>query len=200
MFNYNCAILTNGLFFLNFLDAVSEGDGQRLIRQYKLLLLYCKADGQHSKKYALESLYQFFLIFALLSPRDAERFVWNRTVNNGGGKGKNIALDLDQNLNERSVSRVCHAEKGTRNLVQTMDRNLQRHSDSWKHSSVSLDRDLSELVKRLVNNRALEEMPARQYRHFCSFERNPFKNVQASSIYKWINGYKKNLKIGINAR
>ena len=81
-----------------------------------------------------------------------------------------------------------------------MDRNLQRHSDSGKHSSVSLDRDLSKLVKRLVNNRALEEMPARQYRHFCIFERNPFKNVQASSIYKWINGYKKNVKIGINAR
>jgi len=92
------------------------------MRQYKLLLLYCKADGQHSTKYALESLYQFFLIFALLSLRDAERFVWNRTVNNGGEKGKNIALDLDQehsnnymkqaiknlgpNFNERSVSNL----------------------------------------------------------------------------------------------
>ena len=81
-----------------------------------------------------------------------------------------------------------------------MDRNLQRQSDSGKHSSVSIDRDLSELVKRLVNNRALEELPGRQYRHFCSFERNPFKNVDASSIFKWINGHKKNVKIGIKAR
>ena len=52
------------------------------------------ADGQHSTKYALESLYQFFFTFTLLSPRDAEQFVWNRIVNNVGGKGKNIALDL----------------------------------------------------------------------------------------------------------
>ena len=73
-----------------------------------------------------------------------------------------------------------------------MDRNLQRQSDSEKHSSVSLDRDLSELVKSLVNDRALEELPARKYRHFCRFERNPSKNVEASSIYKWI----KNVKIG----
>ena len=66
--------------------------------------------------------------------------MWNRTVNNGGGKDKNIALELDQeqsnsylkqaiknlgrNFNERSVSRIFRAEKGTRNLVQTMDRNL----------------------------------------------------------------------------
>ena len=216
MFNYNCALLTDGLFFLNFLDAVSEGDGQRLMRQYKLFLLYCKADGEHSTKYALESLYQFFLIFAQLSPRDVERFIWNRTANNGGGKGKNIALDLEQehsnnylkqavknlgpNLNEQSVSRICRAEKETRNLVQALDRNLQQNSDSGKHYSVSLDRDLSKLVQRLVSNRALEKEPARQYSLFSTFERNPFKNLDTSKIYKWINGHKKNVNIGIKAR
>ena len=35
VYNYNCALLADGLFFLNFLDAVSEGDGFRLITQYK---------------------------------------------------------------------------------------------------------------------------------------------------------------------
>ena len=69
------------------------------------------------------------------------------------GREKNIALDLDQehsnnylkqaiknfelNFSERSVSRICRAEKGAKNLVQTMDRSLQQHSDSGKHSSVS---------------------------------------------------------------
>ena len=33
VYSYNCALLTDGLFFLNFLDAISEGDGQRLMRQ-----------------------------------------------------------------------------------------------------------------------------------------------------------------------
>ena len=60
IFNYNCAILTDGLFFLNFLDSIAEGDGLRTMRQYKFMLLYCKADGEHSTKYALECLYQFF--------------------------------------------------------------------------------------------------------------------------------------------
>ena len=48
VYNYNCALLTDGLFFLNFLDAVSEGDGLRLMRQCKYMLLYCRADGHHS--------------------------------------------------------------------------------------------------------------------------------------------------------
>ena len=43
IFNYNTALLAEGLFFLNFLDSVSEGDGLRTIRQYKYLMLLCKA-------------------------------------------------------------------------------------------------------------------------------------------------------------
>ena len=75
VYSYNCALLTDGLFFLNFLDAISEGDGQRLMGQYKYMLLYCRSDGQHSTKYALECLYQSFCVTSLLSPRDCERFV-----------------------------------------------------------------------------------------------------------------------------
>ena len=67
VFNYNCALLADGLFFLNFLDAVSEGDGLRIMRQYKYMLLYCRADGHHSNKYALMCLYQSFYINSLLS-------------------------------------------------------------------------------------------------------------------------------------
>ena len=124
--------------------------------------------------------------------------MWNRTVN-GSRRGKNIALDLDhdhsnyyliqaitklgQIFNEQPISRICGAERGTRNL--------QRRSDSGKHCSVSPHCDLPELVKRLLNNRRLEELPARQYRHFSNFETKPFKNIDASSFYKSINGHTK---------
>lgn len=53
VYNYNCALMADGSFFLNFLDAVSEGDGLRLMRQYKYMLLYCRADGHHSNKHSL---------------------------------------------------------------------------------------------------------------------------------------------------
>ncbi len=59
IYSYNCALLEDGLFFMNFLDAVKEGDGARVVRQYKFLLLLCKADGQHSTKYALECQYKW---------------------------------------------------------------------------------------------------------------------------------------------
>ena len=72
VFNYNCSLLADCFLFFNFLDAIKEGDGMRLMRQYKYFMLYCKADDPHSTKYS--------------SPRDSERFIWNRFVNNQGKK------------------------------------------------------------------------------------------------------------------
>ena len=74
MFNYNAALLSEGLLLLNFLDAVSEGHGMRIIRQYKYLMLLCKADDPHSVKYALESLCQLIPANGL-SEKEAEMFI-----------------------------------------------------------------------------------------------------------------------------
>ena len=95
VYNYNCALMTDAMLFFNFLDAIKEGDGAQVMRQYKYFLLYYRADKSHSTKYALDILYQFFLVHALLSKRDRERFIWNRFVNNHGVKGENIPLDED---------------------------------------------------------------------------------------------------------
>lgn len=87
VFNYNCSLLSDSFLFFNFLDAIKEGNGAKILRQYKYMMLYYKADGSHSTKYALECLYQFFLAYAVLTPRDSERFTWNRSVNNSGQRG-----------------------------------------------------------------------------------------------------------------
>ena len=63
------------------------------MRQYKYMMLYCKVDGSHSTNYSLECLYQCFLMFTLLSQRDSEHFVRNRSVNNSGKKAANIPID-----------------------------------------------------------------------------------------------------------
>lgn len=114
------------------------------MRQYKYILLYCKADGCHSTKYALECLYQFFLIYALLSPRDSERFIWNRSVNNHDTIGTNIPLDLDvehsnnfikqaiknlgPNVTEKAITRNSTSESATRAISDSIDEEIIRVS------------------------------------------------------------------------
>ena len=90
-----------------------------------MFLLHFKQDGSSSTKYALEALYNLFQVLAALSPREAERLKWNRTVNNQGGYGNHVAMDvalehdnhalkeiirgLGANITEDSVRRVCRA-------------------------------------------------------------------------------------------
>jgi hypothetical protein len=69
MYNYQKALMEYGMVILNFFDAISEGDGSRVIRNWKFLLLYFHHDGKSSNKYALEALYMMFQIYALLAPK-----------------------------------------------------------------------------------------------------------------------------------
>ena len=216
VYNYNCSLLAHSLLFQNFLDAVKEGDGRRIIRQYKYLLLYCKADQNHSVKYALECLYQMFLVNSLLSPRDANRYVWNRGVNNHGIIGKNIPLDLEvehsnrflkqaiknlgPNANPSSISRVCKAEMGTRMILENLQKSIYVSYKNSKHTCRDADKDLNAIVDKLVKNNAFREKNGRAYKSFQGFVRNPLHQLDMSLIYKWISNHKKNIKLNIKAR
>ena len=216
MFNYNTALLAEGLFFLNFLDAVKEGDGGRIIRQYKYLMLLCKSDDPHSTKYALESLYQLLLVNGALSEREAEVFTWNRSVNNHGGTGMNIPFDLEVehsnnhikqginnlgvNVTEHAVTRIARAEKPTRTVFWNIDRSLQRSVRSGKHVATFPVKDLDELVKKLVDKGVFQYQEGRLYRHFLHFQRDPLKNLNMSKVYAWITDHKKKLSLGVKAR
>ena len=94
---------------MNFLDAIPEGDGERILHQCKYLMLLFKSDAPHSNKYALESLYQLMLVKGVLSKRDYHRFLWNRSVNNKGGLEMNIPLDLAVE-HRKMYSKECQAE------------------------------------------------------------------------------------------
>lgn len=51
---YDCAVLSDGLLLLEFRDAIHEGDSERVIRCWRLMLLYFFHSGH--RKYALEAL------------------------------------------------------------------------------------------------------------------------------------------------
>ena len=87
-------MLDNGLLYMNFVDALSEGDGNRIIRSWKFMLLHFYA-AKKKTKYSIEALYLLLQQYCLLSPRDAYIQRWNRSTNNKGGAANNVPLDLD---------------------------------------------------------------------------------------------------------
>ena len=73
------------MLILNFDGAVKEGDGERILRCWKFMLLIFRA-YKHTK-YAFAALQLFLLTAFILAERLSHYLVWNRTVNNHGGKG-----------------------------------------------------------------------------------------------------------------
>lgn len=216
IYNYNCALLADGFLFKNFLDAKKEGDGERVMRQYKFMLLYCRADGAGSTKYSLECLYQLFMVKALLSPCNSERFKWNRFVNNHNQIGTNIALDLDvehsnnylkgsiknlgPNISEKAVMRIANAESHSRAVLSNIDSSLQYVCSSGKHGKCSIVKNVDTLVKRVVEENVFTFDGQRRYKHFENFERNRLAHLNLSDMFKWINKHKKHVSLGIRAR
>ena len=117
VFSYNCALLADSLFFLNFLDAVKEGDGIRLMRQYRYMLLYCRADGHSSNKYALECLFQSFCADSLLSPRERISHSENGTTE--------ISGVVDQDINRIRSSGQHTSSSTERDLDELVKRALE---------------------------------------------------------------------------
>ena len=74
-----------------FTDAWREGDGERVLRCWKIFLLHFYADRR--TKYALEALRLQFKL-ATLPPHLVHHLTWGRFVNTHGGYGHNIPCDL----------------------------------------------------------------------------------------------------------
>ena len=84
------ARLSFGFLLFDMLDAVKEGDGERLIRLYKVALLIYKAYGHTN--YAYSTFLLTVQINATMSPRVKHDVTWNRFWNSSGGKGKIFLL------------------------------------------------------------------------------------------------------------
>lgn len=157
VYDYPCGFMNMALLLRNFAYGTKEGDGKRIIRCIKLFLA--------STKYSLEALNDLFQVFALLSPREAERLIWNRTVNNKGRSGCNVAMDLvlehdnhlvrerirslGANISQESVCRICRAFFVLKSFLQCFDKELKVKKISGDHSKKSAKEDLKKVIKTL---------------------------------------------------
>ena len=184
MYQYNICLARFGFICLEFYDAIKEGDGQRIFRCWKFFLLLFKGDEKGSTKYALEALYLILQVKAILSPKQAYRLLWNRTIK---GKHYNVPLDLDlehdnrmakeaikklgPNITEKSVTRIVKAQQTARSMLDSFDNSLEIMKRSGKHTQQSDEKDFKKIVDKLLEEQALslKSTEGRTYNHYCGY-------------------------------
>lgn len=212
VFDYHCGFMNMALLLRNFRDAIKEGDGDRIINCIKMFLLHFKQDGSGSTKYALEALYHLFQVLAILSPRETERLKWNRTVNNQGGDGNNVAMDvalehdnhalkeiirgLGANITEDSVRRVCRAFFILKKLLFVLDTEVNVKKVSGRHTKKSVKEDLIKVVKTLSDQHVFEKQTTREPMYcFPDCPRDYLQLLNTKELFRWINDHKTNISL-----
>ena len=209
-FSYACVRLSLGLLLRNMDDAVKEGDGERILRCWKISMLIFRA--HRHPKYALASLYLQAATQAILPARAAHRLVWNRTVNNKGGPGKNISLDLrlehinnltkgllkhlGPSITEEAARRCSKAVGGMEKLLNAVDSDLAVTKPHGHHSSRKSEHDFKTLVSE-IHERAkmftFNPSGDRQYHHFPRFQRSVLGVINHRLLNDWLTKHKKEL-------
>ena len=208
IYNYACARLGLGLLLHNFDDSVREGDGERTLRCWKFLMLIYKC--YNHTKYAVAALQLLANVNAMLSPRKAHSLVWNRTINNKGGKGKNISLDLRMehivhlhkemlanlgvNLTPECAARSSNAVKPVEELLRTVDNELLCKRPSGKHTVTRSQNDFELIVNELHSKGRVFQWRPEEHRHyqcFPEFKKTLVNNLNYKTLNKWINEHKK---------
>eukprot|EP00794_Sanderia_malayensis_P013122 gene13122-14470_t len=212
MFNYQCSLLDTGMIIANFFDVISEGGGQCGIRCWNFMLPYLKHDGMRSRQYALEALYIFCQIYAILSPQDAHKLIWNRFHKSKLGHGGNIPLDLAlehynnllqtivKNLgpnatNPKVIDGYCKALTANTKLLQNFDNSCGVFRRSGKHVEANDTSDVMKIVAELLKNRALVVNPGRSYKSFVKMHPIILHDFSVHEMNKWIDEHRKDLRL-----
>lgn len=195
--NYATDLLSMSLVWHSFHDAIREGDGDRILLYWKVLLpIFLK---EHHYNYAKEA----FLLIArsqFLSERQVTELLWSRTVNTHGRKGCNIPCDLHmEHLNRRlkymidnlgpnaqptTIERVAKSVGVVSYVCQTFETEAEVSSNKGYCSYPSFDKDLKNILQQLEEENIFV---ASSGRTLVSYNSQPLlASFKWKNITKWV--------------
>lgn len=190
VYNYARVLCHYGALILEFRDAVSEADGERVYRCWRVMLPHFLASRR--TKYSLEALHLQFQVKALLPPALAHQVLWHRFVNSRGGPGRNIQCDLynehinklikgiivsmGANLTEKSLQRAAHSVSTVHAVCKQFDKESGVPVVKSAHSTKEDKTDVGKVVSAVLTNMLLEQIPDRSHSTYANIHLNPLQN------------------------
>ena len=206
VYNYSTDLLTFCLLWHGFHDSIREGDGNRILRYWKFLMVIFQQQGHYN--YANEGL-TLTVQSQVLSERKKTELKWNRTINVSGKKGHNIACDLHmEHLNARLKKVMSNV--GSNKLLKPFERiakSLGVVNDVCRkfasetdvsvnkpyHTYPSFSKDFDVIMKDL---RAADIFSVIPHRELVNFRAKPL--LKWNNIRKWTKEKIINFDYGTN--
>ena len=216
MLSYQLSFMQLAMLVMNFHDGVSEASGDRILRQWKFILVTLHADGS-SEKYILEALYLLLQYYCILSPQAAEQLIWNMSCKSSPGPGKNIPLDMaleqynnilktgirnmgPHNTNPKSVDRFCRALVVNKTIIENFDKMSKLSRRVGSHREKKAVNDIERIVNQLLENNALTKCKTRRYQFYNNMPCSIFDGFNFNTLFSWIENHKNNIINSTKAR
>ena len=208
--NYGLCAIFLSILLLQMKDTAKEGDGGRNLINQKMLLTVFKSLGSYSK-YAIEMFLSIAQIECMLTPRLAEEFKWGFFVNWRGGIGKNMEDDLAQEISNKlgknivqrmganktvsSISKVCKAANGIKELVENFDITTGIHKASVHHGKRDSLKDEKEMIEDILKMKPFQHTPGRLHHSFHDIKRSPLRYLNIIEFHRWLEKHKSELPV-----
>lgn len=186
VYNYSKVLCHYGALVTEFRDALAEGDGERVMRCWRLFLPHFKAAG--CTKYALEAL-RLHIQLKTLSPNLAHQVKWHRFVNTRGGLGRNIPCDLHNehvnklvkmtirnmgsNLTEQALQRTVRCVSPLHAICKGFDASSEVPIITSAHSTKSDATDIGKVVSMVLRQKLMIKVGKRKHQCFPTMKQNP---------------------------
>ena len=206
--NYALCYIFLTILILQLKDTAAEADGERNLINQKLLLSVFKSMGAYSK-YALEMFVSIAQIECMLTPRMSEEFKWGFFVSWRGGAGNNMEDDMAQEIFNRlsksvvqrmgpnktfqSISKVCKATNGIKEVKEQFDTSAGIHQSSVQHTTRDSLKDEKEMVEDLVQLDPFQRVPERCHDSFPDIKRCPLRYLNIVEFHQWLDKHKQEL-------
>ena len=201
VYNYTRVLCHYGSLVLEFRDAWHEGDGERILRCWKLFLPHFKI--AHCTKYSLEALKLRMYTGITCSPNLAHQVTWNRFVNVRGGAGNNIPCDLfnehvnkllkhivrnmGSNLTETALQRAARSITTLNQICGTFDAESGVPFRTTAHSTRSDRDDVKKVVSIVLKDKLLvDTKEPRQHKAFQGIKLNPLHAWDVKQTEGWV--------------
>jgi len=208
LMNYASQCLQLGVMLMQLNDTEKEGDGERSIINWKLLMLYF-CSRSRGMKYAFEAMRLITCVKALYTEKTAHRIIHGQFVNVRGGKGNNYANDLRMemtvkadkailkgmcgNKTLKAIERSTTAAYGLKKIIDVIDEESGVSPDSTQHTHTSTQETVVEMIKILHDKRPFQCQPARSLKSFPHISKSPLDQLDVASLSEWLTRHKRRL-------
>lgn len=197
---YAKELLTLSLIWHGFHDSIKHGDGIRIIRYWKVLLVAFKSTDR--RNYGKEAVNLLLQNDHILSPRKAAQLKWSRCINTTGEVGGNIPCDLHlehlnrrlkgilkklgSNINPKSILRAGQTVATVHRVCQVFESETVGKLNQTHHPCPSFCKDLNLVLKVLHEESVFTPLKERCHNTFNKLKYGLFEGCDKGKMIKKI--------------